>query len=97
MKVFVAVADVDALVKRQPAIDAPLDLFEYADERAAALRILQAGLSTEFESATPILLGHAARPAEPPPLHGRARRQHFISASERGLARMAQPALRSAA
>jgi len=41
VKVFVAVADVDALVKRQPAIDAPLDLFEYADVRAAALRILQ--------------------------------------------------------
>jgi uncharacterized protein (TIGR00730 family) len=42
-----------ALVRHGMIDSEDLDLFEYADEPAAALRILQAGLSIEFDSATP--------------------------------------------
>jgi len=47
----------EALVRHEMISPEDLDLFEYADEPAAALRILQAGLSAEFETATPDFAG----------------------------------------
>jgi predicted Rossmann-fold nucleotide-binding protein len=47
----------EALVRHGMISPEDLGLFEYADEPAAALRILQAGLSAEFEAATPDFAG----------------------------------------
>jgi uncharacterized protein (TIGR00730 family) len=47
----------EALVRHGMISPEDLGLFEYADEPAAALRILQAGLSAEFESSTPDFAG----------------------------------------
>lgn len=47
----------EALVRHEMISSEDLGLFEYADEPSAALRILQAGLSAEFEAATPDFAG----------------------------------------
>ena len=51
------VINFEALVRYGMISPEDLGLFEYADEPAAALRILQAGLSAEFEAATPDFAG----------------------------------------
>jgi uncharacterized protein (TIGR00730 family) len=51
------VINFEALVRHGMISPEDLDLFEYADEPAAALRILQAGLSAELEAATPDFAG----------------------------------------